>query len=91
MDISFRIIKIIYKCKNTGDLRKTITMRCAPRKSATGHSSFEEADKYAIISYNFENEGRMIEPSKKSRIYPSVREELKRKIEQGKPPKKSFS
>ena len=30
----------------------------------------------------------MIEPSKKSRIYPSVREELKRKIEQGKPPKK---
>ena len=63
-------------------------MRCAPGKSATGHLSFEEADKYAIISYKFQNEGCMIEPSKKSRLYPSVREQLKREIEQGKPPKK---
>ena len=64
-------------------------MRCAAGKSATRHSSFEEADKYAIVSYHFENEGRMVKTSKKSRIYPSVRVELKRKIEQGKPPKKA--
>ena len=31
----------------------------------------------------------MIPPSPKSRIYPSVRQELKRKIEQGKPLKKA--
>ena len=59
-------------------------MHCAAGESATEQSSFEEADKYAFISYKFENEESMIEPSKKSSIYPSVREELKRKIEQGK-------
>ena len=63
-------------------------MRCAPGKSPTGHLSLEEADKYAIISYKFQNQGCMIELSKKSRLYPSVREQLKREIEQGKPPKK---
>ena len=68
--------------KKPGDLRKTITMLLAPGKSATGHSSCEEADKHAIISYKFENEGCMIEPSKKLRIYPCIREDLKRKIEQ---------
>ena len=59
-------------------------MHCAAGESATEQSSFEEADKYAFISYKFENEESMIEPSKKSSIYPSVREELKRKTEQGK-------
>ena len=88
-DNSFRIIKRIYKCKNTRDLRKIITMHCAARKSATGHSPVEEADKYALTFYKFKNEGRMIEPSKKSRIYLSVCEEFKRKIEQGKPQKKA--
>ena len=63
-------------------------MRCAAGKSATEHSPFEEAGKYTITSYKFENERRMIEQSKKSRIYPSVCEKLKKKIEQGKPPKK---
>ena len=63
-------------------------MHCAARKSATGHSPVEEADKYALTFYKFKNEGRMIEPSKKSRIYLSVCEEFKRKIEQGKPQKK---
>ena len=87
-DTDFRIIKRIYKCKNAGDLRRIIEMRCAPGKSAIRHLSFEGVDKYAIISYKFENEGCMIEPSKKSRLYPSVREQLKRKIEQRKPPKK---
>ena len=89
IDTSFRKIKRIYKCKNTGDLWKTITVRCAAGESATRHSSFEEADKYAIICYYFENEGRMVKTSKKSSIYPIVRVELKRKIEQGKPPKKA--
>ena len=68
-----------------GNLRKTITMQCAAGESATGQSPFEDADKYAFICCKFENKGSMIEPSKKSSIYPSVREELKRKIEQGKP------
>ena len=60
-------------------------MLCAPGRNATRKSSFNEADKHAVI---FENGERMIPPSPKSRIYPSVRKELKRKIEQGKPPKK---
>ena len=64
-------------------------MLIAPGKSATGHSSCEEADKYAIISYKFENEGCMNEPSKKPHIYPCIREDLKGKIEQGKPSKKA--
>ena len=87
-DTSFRIIKRIYKCKNSGALRKTITVHYAAGESATGHSSFKAADQNAFISYKLENEERMIEPSKKSRIYPKVREKLQRKIEQGKPQNK---
>ena len=64
-------------------------MLCAPGRNATGKSSFDEADKHAVISYNFENAERMIPPSTKSGICPSVRHELKRKIERGKPPKKA--
>ena len=54
--------------------------------SETGHSSFEEVEKHAIIWNKFEYEGCIIEQSKKSRIYLSVREQLKRKIEQGNQP-----
>ena len=85
----FRILKRIYKCKEATDLEKTIVMFCAPSRNATGKSSFDEADKHAVISLRFENEERMIPPSPNSHIYPSVCQELKRKIEQGKPPKKS--
>ena len=63
-------------------------MLCAPGRNATGKSSFDVTDKHAVISYSFEDGERMIPPSPKSRIYPSVQQELKRKIEQGKPPKK---
>ena len=54
--------------------------------SETGHSSLEEVEKYAIMWNKFEYEGCIIEQRKKSRIYLSVREQLKRKIEQGNPP-----
>ena len=53
-------------------------MLCAPGRNATGKSSFDEADKHAVISYSFENGERMIPPSPKSHIYPSVRQELMR-------------
>ena len=85
----FRQVKRIYKCKEATDLKKTIVMLCSPGRNATGKSSFDEADKHAVISYSFENGERMIPPNPKSRIYPSVRQELKHKIEQGKPSKKS--
>ena len=85
-----RILKRIYKCKKAADLKKTIVMLCVPRRNATGKSSFNETDKHAFLSYSFENGERMIPPSPKSRIFPSVRQELKHKIKQGKPPKKAI-
>ena len=45
-----------------------ITMNCAAGESATENSSLEEADKYAFMSYKFENDESMIEPRKKSSI-----------------------
>ena len=65
-------------------------MLYAPGRNATRKSSsFDEADKRAVISYSFENGERMIPPSPKSRIYPNARQEFKGKIEQGKPPEKA--
>ena len=65
-------------------------MLCAPGRNATGKSSFYELYKQVIISYSFKNREKMIPSSLKSRIYPSVCHELKRKIEQRKPPKRRY-
>ena len=43
-------------------------------RNTTKNSSFNEAYKHVVISYNFEKRERMIPPSLKSRIYPSVRQ-----------------
>ena len=89
MTTHFQIVKRIYKWKEATDLKKTIVMLCAPGRNSTGKFSFDEAVKHAVISYSFENWQRMIPPSPKSRIYPSGCQELKHKIEQGKPQKKA--
>ena len=78
MATHFRTVKTIYKCNEATDLKKAIVMLCAPGRNATGKCSFDEADKHAVISYSFENGERMIPPSPKSHIYPSVRQELMR-------------
>ena len=49
-------------------------MLCGPGRNTTENSSFNEAYKHVVISYNFEKRERMIPPSLKSRIYPSVRQ-----------------
>ena len=51
----FRIVKRIHICKEVTDLKKTIVMLCTPSRNATGKSSFDEADKHAVISYSFDN------------------------------------
>ena len=72
------MVKRIYKCKEATDLKKAIVMLCARGRNATGKSSFDEADKHAVISYSFEIGERMIPPSPKPHIYLNVRQELMR-------------
>ena len=64
---------------------------CCPYKKATGRyqGQFNDCEQYALISYRFLNGEREIELSPKSRIYPSVRNELKQSIMAGKTPKRA--
>ena len=40
-----------------------------------------------IVQYEFSNKAKDIPPSEKSRTYPSIKKELKRKLDEGKTPK----
>ena len=85
----FRLVKRMYKYKEPADLRKNIMTLFCPRKKATGRyqGQFNDCEQYALISYRFLNGERETEPSPKSRIYPSVRNELKQSIMAAKTPK----
>ena len=87
----FRLVKRIYKYKEPVDLRKNIMTLCCPHKKATGRyqGQFNDCEQYALISYRFLNGERETELSPKSRIYPSVRNELKQSIMAGKTPKRA--
>ena len=42
-----------------------------------------------IVQYEFSNKAKDIPPSEKSRTYPSIKKELKRKLDEGKTPKRT--
>ena len=42
-----------------------------------------------IVQYEFSNKAKDIPPSEKSRTYPSIKEELKRKLDERKTPKRA--
>lgn len=73
-------------------MSKFIITQFNSNKKATGRNInvFSEAEDLVIAAYEFSNGGKDILPSGKSRIYPSIREELKRKFNEGKTPKRAI-
>ena len=55
------------------------------RKNATGRCTniFNELEPYVAISYYFDEDERLIPPAETSRVYPSVRDEIRRILEKG--------
>ena len=81
----YRVVKRVYKCKTAEDLKKCIITRCVPGKNVTGRCTniFNEPEPHAVISYYFGEGERLIPPNETSRVYPSVRGEIKRNLEKG--------
>ena len=81
----------MYKCKTAEDLKKCIITRCVPGKNAKGRYTniFNESKPHAVMSYYFGEGERLIPPSEASRVYPSVRDEIKRNLEKGVAPKRA--
>ena len=69
---------------------KYIISRYKPNIQATGHNknNFKEAEDLVIVHSEFSNKAKAMPPSEKSRIYPSIKKELKRKLDEGKTPKR---
>ena len=65
--------------------------RCVLRKNATGRYTniFNVSEPYAAKSYYFGKGVCLIPPSETSRVYPSVRDEIKRNLEKGIAPKRA--
>ena len=70
---------------------KYIISRYKPNIPPTGRNknNFEEAEDLVIVQYEFSNKAKDIPPSEKSRTYPSIKKELKRKLDEGKTPKRA--
>ena len=63
---------------------------CCPYKKATGRyqGQFNDCEQYVLTSYRFLNGEQETEASRQSRIYPSVKNELKQSITAEKVPKR---
>ena len=86
----FRAVKRNYKCLQDNSLLKTITSIYTPENPCTDLiSPFKTSHGKAMIQYRFLNGTKMIESSKSTRIYPSVRLRLKRKLQNKERPKKA--
>ena len=87
----YRVVKRVYKCKTAEDLKKCIITRCVPGKNAKGRYTniFNESKPHAVMSYYFGEGERLLPPSEASRVYPSVRDEIKRNLEKGVAPKRA--
>ena len=87
----YRVIKRQYKCKDHSDLDKYIISRYKPNIQAIGRNknNFKEAEDLVIVQYEFSDKAKDIPPSEKSRTYPSIKKELKRKLDEGKTPKRA--
>ena len=87
----YRVVKRVYKSKTAEDHKKCIITRCVPGKNATGRYTniFNELEPHAVISYYFGEGERLIPPNETSRVYPSVRDEIKRNLGKGIAPKRA--
>ena len=87
----YRVVKRVYKRKTAEDLKKCIITRFVPRKNAPGRYTniFNESEPHAVISCYFGEGERLIPPNETSRMYPSVRDEIKPNLEKGIAPKRA--
>ena len=68
--------------QTAADVRKNIMTLPCPHKKATGQyqGQFNDYEQYTLISYKFLNGEQQSEPSRKLRIYPSVKNEIKQSV-----------
>ena len=87
----YRVVKHVYKCEIAEDVKKCIVTRYVPGGNATGRYTniFNESEPHAVISCYFGEGERSIPPSEASRVYPSIRDEIKHNLEKGIAPKKA--
>ena len=88
----YRVVKRHYKWKDHNDLDKCIIYRYKPSIQAKGRNknSFKEAEGLVMVQYEFFNKAKDIPPSEKRRTYPSIKKELKRRLDEDKTPKRAI-
>ena len=81
----YRVVKRVYKCEIAEDIKKCIVTRYVPGENATGRYTniFTESEPHAAISCYFGEGQRLIPPNEASRVYPSIRDEIKHNLEKG--------
>ena len=85
-----RLVKRPYKCCDDDSLAKTIIAVYPVGALATNRSDpFRDSEPVILISYHFREKGKMISPSRNSRVYPSVKGKLKHELSKGHCPKKA--
>ena len=87
-NVNDRVVKRNYKYKDHCDLDKYIISRYKPNIQATGRNknNFKEAEDLVIVQYEFSKKAKDVPPTERSRNYPSIKEELKRKFDEDKTP-----
>ena len=73
-------------------MNKYIISRYKPNIPATGRNknNFEEVEDLVIVQYEFSNKAKDKPPREKSRTYPSIKKESKRKLDEGKTPNRAI-
>ena len=92
IDSHYRIVKRLYKCKTDVDIEKQVYLTYPPKVKATTRSGsiVDSAERYAVINFRFKgNKEKLVQPSEKSRVYPSVRNELRTLMKDGQTPKRA--
>ena len=80
----FRSVKRIYKMKDNENLEKSITAMYAPHGSSTDRSNpFKDCEPLVVIRYRFVKGKQVIEPSKTTRVYPSIKQRQVKNMEKG--------
>ena len=88
----YRIDKRICKCKTDADIEKQVYVTYPPNVKATARSGsiLDSAERYSVNNFSFKgNKEKLVQSSEKSRVYPSVRNELRTFMKDGQTPKRA--
>ena len=85
-----RAVKRFYRCTDDTSLTKTIFKMYPPGSDATNRlDPFAGCNSIVLVTYHFAEKGKLIPPSKSSRVYPSVKDKLRSELSKGSSHKKA--